>query len=92
MTTGAEGGVPPCWVLGYQAEISITLDRKMKMDHTWTASGIIDAHHGRTCCIEGVPFSLPDCDTGMSVATGSIWVEGNAELYINRECLPEESN
>jgi len=85
-TAGAEGGVPPCWKLGYQAKIAIQTGIVMGMDHTWSASGIIDNHFGLTCCLENTVFTQPDCDSCMSTATGSAWMNGFIDTILNEPC------
>jgi hypothetical protein len=85
-SAGAEGGVPPCRKLGYQARIAIQTGIVMGMNHTWSAGGIIDNHFGLTCCMENIVFTQPDCHSCMSTATGSAWMKGYIDTILNEAC------
>jgi len=85
-TAGTTGGVPPCWRLGYQATIAIQTGIIMGVDHVWSASGFVENHIGRTCCMDGVHYLDEHCHSCVSTASGSAWSNGAIDTILNEPC------
>jgi len=80
--------LPGCQWVKFAAIMNVLYGVSYAIDHTYTRSGIIDAHYGMTCPppYMGLVWSQPNCDPKTSTVTGNKAISSGCDTLDNGVC------